>query len=200
MKIPLRFQFTAISDTAIRGGTTSFCHVRGGRPSFFWFAYHLHIQTNKEKLGQPPQTWQSDVAQTETFKNTTQSKNHLHYTVNRGEQRGRFHVNWQSKVKIIKTEFLPFSLSVPSQLIVKICLYGGQFDTSHCPHDTFWLHFANSPKLWENIMYQINLIELHSGFLHSISFLKVLRNWQSVVKMCYVDNVMYQNIHRTRIF
>ena len=37
-------------------------------------------------------------------------------------------------------------------------------------------------------------IELHSGFLHSNFFLKVLENWQIVVKICQVDNVMYQNI------
>ena len=32
----------------------------------------------------------------------------------------------------------------------KICLYGRCVDTSYCPHDIFWLHFANSSKLWEN--------------------------------------------------
>ena len=26
----------------------------------------------------------------------------------------------------------------------KICLYAWRFDTLHCPHDIFWLHFANS--------------------------------------------------------
>ena len=39
-----------------------------------------------------------------------------------------------------------------------------------------------------------NLIELHSSLLHSNCFLKVLENWQSVVKICQVDNVMYQNV------
>ena len=32
----------------------------------------------------------------------------------------------------------------------KICLYARCFDTSHCPHDIYWLHFASSSKLWEN--------------------------------------------------
>ena len=36
----------------------------------------------------------------------------------------------------------------------KICLYARRFDTSYCPHDIFWLHFANSSKLWENRMCQ----------------------------------------------
>ena len=31
-------------------------------------------------------------------------------------------------------------------------------------------------------------------------FLKVLKNWQSVVKMCHVDNVMYQNVWRVGTF
>ena len=42
-----------------------------------------------------------------------------------------------------------------------------------------------------------NLIELHSSFLHSNSFLKVLENWHSIIKLFHVDNVMlYQNIWR----
>ena len=45
-----------------------------------------------------------------------------------------------------------------------------------------------------------NLIEPHSSFLHSNCFLKVLENWLSVVKICQVDNVMYQNIQCIGIF
>ena len=48
-------------------------------------------------------------------------------------------------------------------------------------------------------MCQIKLIEVHSSFLHSICFFKVLKNWQSVVKMCQVDNVMDQIVMRMGI-
>ena len=48
--------------------------------------------------------------------------------------------------------------------------------------------------VWENKMCQIILIELHSSFLRPNCFLKVLENWPSVVKMCHVGNVMYQNV------
>ena len=35
-----------------------------------------------------------------------------------------------------------------------ICLYTRHFDTSHCPNDIFWLHFASSSKRWENNLCQ----------------------------------------------
>ena len=69
----------------------------------------------------------------------------------------------------------------------KICLYARCFDTSHCPHDIFWLHLVNSPKLWEN-----NLIAENFGmkFIDTFCFLKGLKNLQSVVKIHHVDNVI----------
>ena len=50
----------------------------------------------------------------------------------------------------------------------KICLYARHFDTSHCPPDIFWLHFASSPKLWENNLSAENLNEVQSSFRHKL--------------------------------
>ena len=68
-----------------------------------------------------------------------------------------------------KVLFLVFSFN-SFTIDFKICLYTRRFDKSHCPHDTFWLHIANSSKLWENKMYQINLIELHSSWFGTFCF------------------------------
>ena len=53
----------------------------------------------------------------------------------------------------------------------KMCLYAGHFDTSHLPHDTFWLHFANSSKFEKTKRGKstwLNLIELRSLGSHSL--------------------------------
>ena len=51
----------------------------------------------------------------------------------------------------------------------KICLYARRFDTSHCPHDIFWIHLVNSPKLWENNLIAENLNEVHSHSFEELS-------------------------------
>ena len=52
----------------------------------------------------------------------------------------------------------------------KICLYARRFDTSHCPHDIFWLRLVNSPNLWENNLIAEKLNEVHWHILFSQSF------------------------------
>ena len=56
----------------------------------------------------------------------------------------------------------------------KICLYARCFDTSHCPHDIFWLHLVNCPKLWKTIW----SLKTWMKFIGTFCFLKVLKNWQ----------------------
>ena len=58
-------------------------------------------------------------------------------------------------------------------------------------------HFDDTGTILQNveeIILSKNLIELLLSFLHSNIFLKVLENWQSVIKIYHVDNVIYKNI------
>ena len=47
----------------------------------------------------------------------------------------------------------------------KICLYARHFDSSVCPHEIFWWHFANSSKLLKNHLIAENLNEVKSSSL-----------------------------------
>ena len=98
---------------------------------------------------------------------------------------------WSDKLKssLEKQNFWFFSSSFFT-FDFKICLYVRCFDTSYCPHDIFWLHFANSSKLWENKMCQWTSFKFSAIKLFSQSFFE---NWQGVVKICHVDNARYQN-------
>ena len=57
---------------------------------------------------------------------------------------------WLKFIQVPKTLNFWFFSSSFFTIDFKICLYASCFDTSHCPHDILWLHFANSSKLWEN--------------------------------------------------
>ena len=61
----------------------------------------------------------------------------------------------------------------------KICLYTRCFDTSHCPHDIFSLHSANSSKLWENKMCQWTSFKFSAIKLFSQTFGELTRCSQS---------------------
>ena len=81
---------------------------------------------------------------------------HQHDRQELGEQHGRLYV--MNLIKVYsnsKKQFFFWFISLSSFTIYfKICLYARLFDTSHCPSDIFWLHFASSPKLWETIWVQ----------------------------------------------
>ena len=49
--------------------------------------------------------------------------------------------------------------------IFKICLYARCFDSSVCPHNNFWWHFVDSPKLLKNHLITANLNEVKSSSL-----------------------------------
>ena len=71
-------------------------------------------------------------------------------------QRDRSHVNSWRWFKFIqaKKKFLFFLFQfLHNWFKILICLYTRRFYASHCPHDTFWLHFANSPRLCENLIW-----------------------------------------------
>ena len=78
---------------------------------------------------------------------------------------------WTDKLKS-SLEKLNFSFFSSSFFTIdfKICLYAWCFDTSHCPHDIFWLHFANSSKLWESKMCQWTSFKFSAIKLFSQSF------------------------------
>ena len=83
---------------------------------------------------------------------------------------------WTDKLKssLEKLNFWFFSSSFFT-IDFKICLYARHFDTSHCPHDIFWLHFANSSKLWENKMCQRTSFKFSAIKLFSESFGELTR-------------------------
>ena len=88
---------------------------------------------------------------------------------------------WTDKLKssLEKLNFWFFSSSFFT-IDFKICLYDRCFDTSHCPHDIFWLHFANSSKLWENKMCQWNSFKFSVIKLFSQSFGELTRCSQNM--------------------
>ena len=77
---------------------------------------------------------------------------------------------WLKFIQVPKILNFWFFSSTFFTIDFKICLYARCFDTSHCPHDIFWLHLVNSPKLWENNLIAENLNEVHWHILFSQSF------------------------------
>ena len=78
------------------------------------------------------------------------------------DQRSGLHVNWWSLRK--NTKRLNFS-STTFTTVFKICLYTRCFDSSLCPHNIFWWHFADSSKLLKNNLITANLNEVKSSSL-----------------------------------
>ena len=62
------------------------------------------------------------------------------------------------------------------------------------PHIVHMTYFDYTLPILQNFEKTKCANELHSSFLQSNCFLKVLENCQGVVKICHVDNVMYQNV------
>ena len=52
----------------------------------------------------------------------------------------------------------------------KICLYARHFNSSVCPHEFFWRHFADSSKLLKNHLIAENLNEVKSSSLKKLFF------------------------------
>ena len=88
---------------------------------------------------------------------------------------------WTDKLKssLEKLNFWFFS-SRFFTIDFKICLYARCFDTSHCPYDIFWLHFANSSKVWENKMCQWTSFKFSAIKLFSQSFGELTRCSQNM--------------------
>ena len=102
---------------------------------------------------------------------------------------------WTDKLKssLEKLNFWFFSSSFFTTDF-KICLYARWFDTSHCPHDIFWLHFANSSKLWENKMCQWTSFKFSVIKLFSQSFGELASCSQNV--SCGQCEVSKHLVHR----
>ena len=83
-----------------------------------------------------------------------------------------------------------FSLPVSSQLILK---YAYMLDVM-IPHIVHITYFDYTLSILQNFEKTIWLQKTWMKPIGTFCFLKVLKNWQSVVKICHVDNVRYQNI------
>ena len=103
------------------------------------------LATKKEPTNEKSLEWQALVMGT--------------YIVCRGSSTADCMCTDKLKSSLEKLNFWVFSSSF-STIDFKICLYARRFDTSHYSHDIFWLHFANSSKLWENKMCQVNFIQV----------------------------------------
>ena len=95
--------------------------------------------------------------------------------------RGTADCMWTEKLNssLEKLHFWFFSSSFFT-IDFKICLYARCFNTLHCPHDIFWLHFANSSKLWENKMCQWPSFKFSTIKLFSQSFVELTRCSQNM--------------------
>ena len=62
------------------------------------------------------------------------------------------------------------------------------------PHIVHMTYFDYTLPILQNFEKTKCANELHSSFLRSDCFLKVLENWQGVVKICRVNNVSFQNV------
>ena len=107
-------------------------------------------------------------------------------------------------IKVYSSSIQVFWFSSSSFFTIdsEICLYARCFDTSHCPHDIFWLRLVNSPKLQENNLITENLNEVHWHILFSQSFEELAKCSQNMpcgqceVSKCLLYSIFWNQLSR----